>query len=164
MYKFTLFLVAILVAIDIAGAAECRSWPGTVYLLRHAEKQDKSTNSPLSAAGWQRAGGLVSALTDADIAAIFVTDKRRTQQTAMPLSVHTGVDSKIFPQTEISQLVAALCGFTATEAVVVVGHTSTIPKVMSAIEVSPAKPKFGDLFVVDMTQRTVRKDRYGDCR
>lgn len=155
-----------------AVAATCTDWPATVYLLRHAEKTSSTDDPPLSPAGWQRAGGLPTALAGVRVGAIFVSDQRRTQQTAMSLAADTGVAPVAFDQKDVDQLVQAICdaGAKGVLAVVVVGHTTNLPKVMAEIGVPnaaiPTKdPDFGDLYVVNTDPRphTLRQIRYGDC-
>lgn len=129
-----------------AGAATCVTWPAEVYLLRHAEREDGTDASPLSAAGWQRAGGLPKALSGVAVGAILVSDKTRTQQTALALATATGIDTQPFAQQstrDIAKLVDAICdaGNRGAHAVVVVGHESTIPKVMLEIGVAPSDVK-----------------------
>jgi phosphohistidine phosphatase SixA len=141
---------------QFANAATCDSWPPEVYLLRHAEKQDNSRDSPLSKAGWRRANALPAALSGVAVGAILVSDKIRTQQTALALAEAIGIDAQIFNQhseSGLAALLGAVCvaGARGAEAVVVVGHESTVPKIMSAIGVTPGdeeRPAFGDLFLV----------------
>jgi phosphohistidine phosphatase SixA len=154
-----------------AGAATCTTWPAEVYLLRHAEKLDGTSNSPLSSAGWQRAGGLPKALSGVEVGAILVSDKLRTEQTALALKGATGIDPRPFAQHTsqgIAKLVDAICesGQQGAQAVVVVGHQSTVPKIMTEIGVPPdnvKRPAFGDLFQVNTGAGAVQAGRYGDC-
>jgi phosphohistidine phosphatase SixA len=141
---------------QFANSAACDNWPPEVYLLRHAEKQDNSRDSPLSKRGLQRADALPAALSGIAVGAILVSDRIRTQQTALALSEAIGIDTQIFNQHSeagLTVLLGTIClaGGRGTEAVVVVGHDSTVPKIMSAIGVAPGeeeRPAFGDLFVV----------------
>ncbi|WP_295434971.1 histidine phosphatase family protein [uncultured Thiodictyon sp.] len=158
-------------AADGAVAATCTNWPATVYLLRHAEKTDSATDPPLSPAGWQRAGGLPAALAGVKVDAIFVSDQRRTQQTAMSLAADTGVKPVVLGQNDVDKLVRAICktGANPGSAVVVVGHTTNLLKVMAEIGVTPGAipskgPDFGDLFVVDPKAHNLKHLRYGDCQ
>jgi len=166
--RLTLILLAALLtsAADAgANAASCPQWPETIYLLRHAEKRDKTDDSPLSSAGWQRAGGLPQALAEVQVGAILVSDKQRTRQTAMALEAYTGMTPKAFAQSDLKELIEAVCaaGRSKGKAVVVVGHTTTVPEVMTSLGLKPLTPEFGDLYVVNTATRSVEQRRYGDC-
>lgn len=58
----------------------------TIFMVRPAEAASPAADSPLSAAGQQRAACLANTLKDAAIKQIYVTDAKRTQQTADPLA------------------------------------------------------------------------------
>lgn len=149
----------------VATAAGCLHWPAEVYLLRHAEKMNDDDDSPLSPAGWQRAWGLPASLAPVRVGAIFVSDKLRTQQTALSLTTHTGIKPVVFPQNDIAGLVQAVCdaGSKGDGAVVVVGHTTTVPKIMEEMGLASKVPDFGDLFVVNPKSGRVNQRRYGNC-
>src|SRR3954467_5338840 len=76
--------LAVQLAPSLAGAQQ------EVILVRHAELQGAAMadpkSLPLSSAGKERAQRLAGMLRDAGIAAIYVTDFARTNQTAQPLS------------------------------------------------------------------------------
>ena len=56
------------------------------YVVRHADKLDKTPYSVLSPAGHARAGVLKDKLLDKKIDVIFATPFQRTQETAQPLA------------------------------------------------------------------------------
>src|SRR5262249_46662073 len=66
-----------------------------VFVVRHAERADAGmqaqTDPPLSAAGEARAQKLAAMLADAGVKDIFATEFKRTQDTAKPLAMKTGV-------------------------------------------------------------------------
>src|SRR5262249_57665673 len=66
-----------------------------VSVVRHAERADAGmqaqTDPPLSAAGEARAQKLAAMLADAGVKDIFATEFQRTQDTAKPLVIKTGV-------------------------------------------------------------------------
>jgi broad specificity phosphatase PhoE len=57
-----------------------------IYIVRHAERLDQSADTPLSAAGHQRAKDLAEKLGKENIDSIFVSNYQRTRQTAQPLA------------------------------------------------------------------------------
>ena len=58
----------------------------TVFMVRHAQKASGSADPGLSPAGLKRADCLANTLKDAGIKNIYVTEAKRTQQTADPLA------------------------------------------------------------------------------
>lgn len=156
----------------VSTAATCATWPAEVFLLRHAEKLDESADSALGPDGWQRAGGLPKALAGKQVGAIFVSGRRRTQQTAAALAAATGVDPQVIAQDAagIARIADRICaaGASGHDALVVVGHQATVPRIMEAIEVWPDDlhtPDYGDLVLVTRTggDAQVTHLRYGDC-
>ena len=64
----------------------------TIVVVRHAEKSTDDPKDPsLSAAGQQRAQDLRMALKDAGVSDVYVTQYKRTRQTAEPLGVGAGL-------------------------------------------------------------------------
>jgi len=153
-------------AVQGVASLGCSEWPDKVYLLRHAEKaSDGSSDSALTPKGWCMAGALPGTLKGEKITAIFVTDKKRTRQTAMSLSRYAGVEPTILPQGDNAALLTAICDAgkaRETEAVIVVGHTTTIPEIMEGLGVQGKRPKYGDLFVVDPSAVSMDSARYGE--
>jgi len=125
----------------------------TVIVVRHADRESQAQNSPLSAAGMERANELARMLAGVPVAAIYVTPFLRTQQTAAPLAraghitpviVTTGKD---YPQRLAQEILARSRGETA----VVVTHGDILPDVLRALGVPnpPSVPatEYDDLFV-----------------
>ena len=131
---------------------------GTIFVVRHAERADTSTGAPptmatdpdLSEAGRARAASLAAMLKDAGVSAIFVTEFKRTQQTAAPLAKALGITPTVVPAKDTAGLAARLKK--ATGNVLVVGHSNTVPEVINAVgvakPVSVADTEFDNLFIV----------------
>jgi len=80
-----------------------------IFIVRHAEKADNTSKDPdLSEAGRTRAQALAGMLKDADITSIYVTDFKRTQQTAMPLAKLLGAQTKTITVSNSDALAKAL--------------------------------------------------------
>jgi broad specificity phosphatase PhoE len=128
----------------------------TVFIVRHAERADAGTKPPpgadpdLSAAGRARAEALAAMLKDARIGEIFVTEFKRTSQTADPLATLLGVEPTVITQKEGLALVQRLKS--ASAPVLVVGHSNTVPEVIKALGVAEAvsvdETEFDNLFIV----------------
>ncbi|MCG8332475.1 MAG: histidine phosphatase family protein, partial [Chitinophagales bacterium] len=67
----------------------------TIFLLRHANKDETKENVPLSDKGHERARALAALLRDENIDAIYVTPALRTQQTAAPLAEEKGIKPQV---------------------------------------------------------------------
>lgn len=131
---------------------------GAIFLVRHAERADTGTGTPpmmatdpdLSEAGRARATSLAAMLKDAGVSAIFVTEFKRTQQTAAPLAKALGITPTVVPAKDASGLAGRLKK--ARGNLLVVGHSNTIPEVIAAIgvaePVSIGDTEFDKLFIV----------------
>ena len=75
-----------------------------VYLVRHAEKLDESADSPLIAAGRERAESLSEMLKDAGLTHIHTTDFQRTRDTAAPISERLGIQPQLYATSELQGL------------------------------------------------------------
>jgi phosphohistidine phosphatase SixA len=131
---------------------------GAVFVVRHAERADTTTATPpkmatdpdLSQAGRARADSLAAMLKDAGVNAIFVTEFKRTQQTAAPLATALGLAPVIVPAKDTAGLVARLKQDGATA--LVVGHSNTVPEIVAALGVATAvtvaDDEYDNLFIV----------------
>lgn len=104
----------------------------TTLLIRHADVPAGAGADPaLSADGLARARELRHVLGDADIGAIFVTQFRRTQQTAEPLAADLGITPAVID--DVDQLVASIRALPSGSCALVVGHTNTVPGVIGGL-------------------------------
>ena len=125
-----LALLATLVAPSAARAQKL------VYVIRHAERADdpaRDQQDPaLSAAGEKRAARLAVLLADAGIRAIYVTEFRRTQQTAAPLASKLRITPDVTPAST-SGLIADLKAKHKDDVVLLVAHSSTMPALIRGL-------------------------------
>jgi broad specificity phosphatase PhoE len=109
----------------------------------------------LSEAGRARAESLAATLKDAGVTAIFVTEYRRTRETAAPLAKLLGVEPQAMPSRDTAALVARLKS--AKSNALVVGHSNTVPDIVKGLGVtSPvtiAEADYHNLFVVTLGDR-----------
>jgi broad specificity phosphatase PhoE len=143
----------------------------TVFLTRHAERAGGSgamaNDDPLSPAGRERADLLAGLLADSGIQSIFVTEFKRTQETAAPLARKLGVAPKVIkgvPAT-VEAIRAVKAG-----AALVSGHSDTLPEIITALG-GPAIPtiaenEFDNLYVLTISGKDVTLVRlhYGTPR
>lgn len=152
MIRQVLLVAAVLAGGGVEGLAQ------TVIVVRHAERADSATGGQtmmaadpeLSEAGRTRAASLAGMLRDAGVTAIYVTEFRRTQQTAEPLARALGIPTTTVAARNTAGLLDALK--TSEGTVLVVGHSNTVPEIVKGLGVvqtlSIADDEFDNLLVV----------------
>lgn len=131
----------------------------TFVIVRHAEKQlGTIEDPPLAPEGEARAerlarmfganGGLGA------IRAIYVTDTRRSQQTAAPLAARLRVTPVVLPGRDIDATLAHARREHRGETVLLVAHSNTIPQIIEALTDADApempEDRYEDLYVVSV--------------
>jgi phosphohistidine phosphatase SixA len=172
--RLALRLLALAALVPAVGGCMdgCGADPGAppatqVFVVRHAEK-DAGEDPPLSAAGQRRALALPQVLPLEELAAIYATSTRRTQETAAAVSAITSLPVTEMPPTDFAGLLErahALAG----RSMLVVGHSNTIPDMLAAMGVdSPpvvGEADYGDVFVVTVragAPSRLERRRFGD--
>lgn len=160
-----------------APAASARSVT-TMVVVRHAEKATDDPRDPvLSPAGSERARDLAAVLDGAQVAAVYVTEFKRTRLTAEPVAQRFGVAIETVPRgtqdaaAYARVLVPKILSRRAGKAVLVVGHSDTVPaivKLLSGREVTPIdEGEFDRLYVVEVPKSGAARlisARYGRPR
>jgi broad specificity phosphatase PhoE len=137
------FVTLALVTAHVQALAQ----PSTVILVRHAERATAPAGDPvLTDAGSQRALDLKEALRGARVTTIITTHLQRTQLTAKPLGDSIGISPIIVragspTAAHVDSVVAAVRRRPAGDVVLVVGHSNTIPAIVTAL----GGPKLPDL-------------------
>jgi phosphohistidine phosphatase SixA len=138
--------------------------PTTVFLVRHAEKEDEpKQDPPLKKEGVARSQELARILSTANIKAIYTSQFARTKQTAEPLAAKTGVNvtaltlkpnpanRRLIAEESTTELVNKILQRPG-ESALVIGHSNWIPDVIKMLggDVVPTidEQKFDDLFIV----------------
>jgi broad specificity phosphatase PhoE len=135
-----------------AAAPETPPAAKTIVIVRHAETEAEAPGSdpPLSAAGRARAVALARMLGDTPLHAVYVTPFRRNRQTAESLAQKPTVIDDV--HATLSALAAEPWGAT----VVVVGHSNTVPAIVSSLTGRPTpeneKIGFDGMWVVTVTR------------
>lgn len=133
----------------------------TYYIVRHAEKADKTRDTALSDEGHARAAALRDTLMNQNIKKVFVTNYLRTQQTAAPLATELGITPTEVFANQTPQLVQQLKAIKGRN-VLVVGHSNTVPVIIdelmeNAQNVRIAEKDFDDLFKIKITKNKVKE-------
>ncbi len=110
-----------------------------VFVVRHAETTSAAVDPPLSAAGQARAQTLATRLAPFGIAAVYSSQYLRTRDTAMAVAAAAGLTVQVRPvdSTNAATYGAELAGLVhdhdAGHAVLIVGHTNTVPDTVRAL-------------------------------
>ena len=129
--RFTRILgPAVAVLLTAASSAAAQQ---AVIVVRHAEKADQTPDTPLSAQGRARAKALADLLRGAGVTHVITTEYLRTRETAAPLASALGLTIEQVPARDLPALVARLRALDPTSIVVVVGHSNTIPPMLTAL-------------------------------
>jgi phosphohistidine phosphatase SixA len=136
----------------------------TLFLVRHADIIIGADPNPhLTTAGQERATELVHVLGSVAIAAVYVSDAFRTQETAAPLAGHLGVTPLVIGAASaiVSHVKAHFLGRT----VFVAGHSNTVPEIITRFgggQIQPIGPtEFDRLFVLSITELVKREAQVG---
>ncbi|MGH9350123.1 MAG: phosphoglycerate mutase family protein [Vicinamibacterales bacterium] len=151
-------------------------WPAAasaqqaIIIVRHAERQTGEGDDGLSDTGRLRADRLASMLRDAGVTHIFVSDRRRTLETAEPfakahnlsptrMAIPAQGRGTIEPSgLQVRATLLAISRLPRTAVVLVVGHSNTVPMFLTRLGYGPnltiPDAEFDNLFVV--TPRATR--------
>jgi 2,3-bisphosphoglycerate-dependent phosphoglycerate mutase len=103
----------------------------TIILLRHAEKDlldaENTADPNLSAEGRARAQRLLKAIGDYKPLQIYVSEYKRTQQTAAPLAEKRKLAVKSYDTRKLKELAEEISSVRKSRRIVVVGHNTTTP-------------------------------------
>lgn len=139
-------IILLLIGSAVSGHADDR-----IFIARHAEKQTDGTKDPsLSEAGRARAESLRDRLLNENIRAIYVTEFKRTRETAEPLARALHIEPIVIPAADVPALIAKVKS--AAGNVLVIGHSNTIPAMLTALGIGEAvqipDDQYGTLYVI----------------
>ena len=140
-----LFLLLVLAAGAFAQA-------GSIFLVRHAEKQSDDKDTPLSAKGHARAECLAQTLKDAHITAVFTSQYQRTKQTAEVVAREFELTQKSIDATAYAEFAEAAKNASKSGNVLIVGHSNTVPGLIQKLGGPPVTipdTSYDQLFVID---------------
>lgn len=142
----------------------------TVFLVRHAEKAaEPRGNPPLTLEGHKRAQALAGVLADAHIDHIITSQFLRTVDTAAYVALNQNLEGEIVAvsgsvEAHVKAVADAVRARPDGEAILVVGHSNTIPAIVGELGGSVlsdlADDEYSTLFIVllspDREPRTIR--------
>ena len=145
--------IAILALLLLPAAALAQP---VAFVVRHAERADagmaatKDKDPDLSDIGRARAESLAAMLKDARVTQIYVSEFKRTHQTAAPLAALLKLTPVTIVQKDIAQLAARTQE--APGNVLIVGHSNTVPEILRALgiqdQITIDDAEFDNLFIV----------------
>jgi broad specificity phosphatase PhoE len=180
MKRTTVVLITIFMCVATALAQDDFK-PKTVFLVRHAEKEDEPRQDPpLKKEGVARSQELARLLGGAGIKTIYTSQFARTKLTAEPLATKLGLTANVIslrsnptnPRLIAEESTAEVVNKIMErpgENVLVVGHSNSVPDVIKMLggDVVPTidERKFDDLFIVTVYAKgkaKVTHMKYGD--
>lgn len=145
------WMIAALMAVML-GAAALATLPSmpTVYVMRHLNTPEGERDPNLTDTGKASAQALVHWFHGKPVGAIYVSDYKRTRQTAEPLATERGIMLKLYDPRDTPALVARIKAETVP--VLIVGHSNTVPDIVEALGDARPEPlghhDFGDIWTV----------------
>ncbi|HLA72750.1 MAG TPA: phosphoglycerate mutase family protein [Steroidobacteraceae bacterium] len=122
----------------------------TVVVVRHAEKELSAiTDAPLSPEGEKRATRLAQMFGDSEmfgrVQKIYVTNTRRTQQTAAALEQRLNLPGEVVEsKTDSSDLARRVLRENRGGVALVIGHSNTVPEIVAALAHAGKVPPIGE--------------------
>ena len=155
-------LFALLLAALAAGCAMHRAGPpepAAVYVMRHLHTPEGERDPDLTAEGQRHAALLADWFGGERLRAIYVSDYRRTRQTAAPLAARLGILPIVYDPADTPALVALVRA--GPLPALIVGHSNTVPDIVSQLGGARPAPlvhaDFGDVWRIGPDGATVRR-------
>ena len=141
----------------------------TVILIRHGERNAPTPTNPdphLNAAGKARAKKLIHVVGQSGIKAIYRSHFVRAKETAQPLAIHLGLSAiEMDEALQVNDILSNHAG----QAVLVIGHSDTVPDIISRLGAGSLPViddgEFDNLFVVKVLSQghaSVTRLKYGN--
>lgn len=129
------------------------------YVMRHLNTPEGERDPELTAEGQRRAALLADWFHGERPAAIYVTDFRRTRQTAAPLAARLGLTPIVYDPADTPGLVARVRA--GPLPALIVGHSNTVPDIVEALGGTRPAPlvhaDFGDIWTIGRDGTTERR-------
>jgi phosphohistidine phosphatase SixA len=158
-------LLRMLALAALATLSACTTTPADTaaqplyYVVRHLHTPEGQRDPDLTAEGRRQADLLAGWFEDrAPPRAIYVSDYRRTRQTAAPLAARLGLTPAVYDPADTPALVARVRA--GPLPALVVGHSNTVPDVVSQLGGTRPGPlvheDFGDIWLIAESGATER--------
>jgi len=127
----------------------------TIYLVRHAEKQSDSNDPPLTECGVERSESLSTLFDAVPFDAVYSTDYKRTQSTALPTATDQGLKIQLYEPDALGEIAEEL--IRNGQDALVVGHSNTTA-VLAGLLVGEEMGSFDESIYNRVYQVVVSKD------
>jgi phosphohistidine phosphatase SixA len=133
----------------------------TIIIIRHGERESQAPDCGLSAEGLSRANDLKRTLRNVGISAIYTTPYRRAKETIKPLAGERNIAiTEYSTRKPYDELLHGILAENRGKVVIVVGHSFTIPKMVSNFTDGACNPKvaedqFDNLFLITLGSDSV---------
>lgn len=149
MHRLLLILVALAGA--LAGSTALAADPDPArYVMRHLNTPAGERDPDLTPEGKAAAEALVGWFEGKPLTAIYVSDYKRTRQTAAPLAAARGLAVRTYDPADTPALIAALEAEPGP--LLVVGHSNTVPDIVEQLGGTRPGPlvheDFGDVWTI----------------
>lgn len=172
--RLQIWLVYTAIAVGLAWFFESQATT-TMIFVRHAEKAERPGGDPgLSAAGQRRVSELTRQLVDADVVAgvdaIYVTQYRRTQETAQPLADALDLPIHRYDRSDTEAILETILKRHKGKIILVVAHSDTLPALIANLGASKKVPpiaadEYDNIYIISIPwfgkTKTIRL-RYGE--
>lgn len=163
MLKMMLFPTLLLMLAGCATPGPSTPQPN-IYVVRHLHTPAGATDPDLTPQGRRYAQILAARLQRDPPRVIYASATRRAQQTAAPLAQRLAITPKIYDPADTPALVSSVLN--ETGAVLVVGHSNTVPDIVEQLGGPRPKPlvheDFGDVWQVSGPSRVTKHIKLTD--
>mgnify|MGYP000342000450 CR=1 FL=1 len=125
------WLTRFLMAVTTITALPINAQDFTLYLVRHAEKQQAQSNPSLTECGLFRANQLAQILSFEKFQHVYSTQYKRTRETATPLATAQNLPIKYYAPNALEQFAFQLKKQQANA--LIVGHSNTTPMLVNLL-------------------------------
>jgi broad specificity phosphatase PhoE len=152
------FILAGLIALAAGCATSPPAGPPGVYVMRHLHTPEGERDPDLTAEGQRVAALVPNWFAGEQVRAIYVSDYRRTRQTAAPLAARLGLTPIVYDPRDTPALIARVRA--GPLPALIVGHSNTVPDIVAQLGGTRPGPlvheDFGDIWRVGPDGATVR--------
>ncbi|HYI48207.1 MAG TPA: phosphoglycerate mutase family protein [Allosphingosinicella sp.] len=152
----------VIALLALAGCATLRdAAPPATYVMRHLNTPAGERDPDLLPEGQRAAAALVGWFERerARPVAIYVSDYKRTRQTAGPLAERLGLQLILYDPSDTPALIARVRAEPGP--VLIVGHSNTVPDIVAALGGTRPAPlvheDFGDIWIIAPGGATTRR-------
>lgn len=144
-----LMLAALIAALG-GSAVTAGNKPAPTYVMRHLNTPAGERDPDLTAEGQKGAQAVVAWFRGKALAAIYVSDFKRTRQTAGPLAAERGIELTLYDPRDTPGLIAKVKAQKGP--VLIVGHSNTVPDIVQQLggerPADLTHPDFGDVWAI----------------